>query len=130
MPSEEPRPERCEFTDLITTQCAHCIQQARTPGRTEPGPAAAAPARPATAALPRPRTPPARPCICLACGGTITPDQPSISIPIARGTTRRRHARDQDCRHALAQPPGGNSALIGTYTELPAARIIHPRPPR
>jgi hypothetical protein len=119
-----PGEARCGLTDLITTQCAHCTGRtgdgrAVPPGRREAPPPARGTRRPAV------------PHICLSCGGSISPGQAEERVPVTRGrrkgTAQYRHVRLQDCRAALAQPPGGNAALIGCYQELAAVRVVSPR---
>jgi len=115
---------RCDLTDLIAAQCAHCT------GRTGDG-RTARPARQDAPPPPRGSRRPAAPRICLSCGGAIGPGQAVEPVPITRGpwkgSTRHRHARLEDCRAALARPPGGNAALIGRYRELAPVRVVGPR---
>jgi hypothetical protein len=120
-----PGEARCDLTDLIAAQCAHCT------GRTGDG-RTARPARQDASPPPPSRggRRPAAPSICLSCGGTISPGQPEELVPITRGpqkgNARHRHTRLEDCRAALARPPGGNAALIGRYQELAPFRVVSP----
>jgi hypothetical protein len=119
-----PGEARCDFTGLITTQCAHCTgrtgdRRTAPPGRRDVRPPARGSRRPAA------------PHICLSCGGSISPGQAEEPVPITRGPckgeARYRHTRLEDCRAALARPPGGNAALIGRYRELAPVRVVSPR---
>jgi hypothetical protein len=123
--TSRPGQARCDLTELIVTQCAHCTGRTgdgRTapPGRKDPSPPSP------------PRSPgPGAPRICLSCGGGIIPGQAVERIAITRGrckgSARYRHTRLEDCRAALAMPPGGNAALIGCYQELASVRVVSPR---
>jgi len=116
------REVRCDFTDLIVAQCAHCT------GRT-------AKDHPSRHGREEASCPPQgghdAPHTCLSCGGSISPGQPEERVPIAKGpskgSARYRHTRLQDCQAALAQPPGGNTALIGRYRELAPVRLVSSR---
>jgi hypothetical protein len=117
----QPGETRCDFTDLLTSQCAHCT------GRTGDRPTAP-PARHDTPPPSRGSRRPTGPHICLSCGGGIISGQAEEPVPITRGprrgSARYRHTRLEDCRAALDRPPGGNTALIGRYQELPSVRVV------
>ena len=119
----QPGETRCDFTDLLTTQCAHCT------GRT--GDRHTAPPGRQNVLPPQRGNRRHAPHICLSCGGSISPGQAEEAVPTTRGprkgNARYRHTRLEDCRAALDRAPGGNTALIGRYQELAPVRVVRPR---
>jgi hypothetical protein len=137
----QPSTTRCDFTDLIVTQCAHCLSRAldslTANGHvaTAPEPKDAqdrgkAPPDAREAPSPRGRRRTGTVHVCLSCGGSITGDQAEERVPgrgSHKGSARYRHTLPEDCQAALRRPPGGNLALIGRYRELPDLRVVTAR---
>jgi hypothetical protein len=121
-----PGEARCDLSDLLVSQCAHCTgRTGDSGGRTPP------PEQQDDAPSPAPGR--RRPAVhvCLSCGGKIARGQPEETVPAARspepGDASHRHTRVEDCQAALARPPGGNAALIGRYRELAPVRVVRTR---
>jgi hypothetical protein len=133
----QPSVIRCDFTDLIVSQCEHCVSRtadstaAAAQPQDTPGDQSAAAAQPQDTPQPRGRRNPGAVHVCLSCGGSITAGQDEERVPTARGpykgSARYRHTRSEDCQAALRQPPGGNVALIGRYRELAPLRVVSAR---
>lgn len=119
-----PGEARCDLSDLLVSQCAHCTgRTGDSGGRTPPPEHPDEAPFPASPARRRPAV-----HICLSCGGKIARGQPEETVPAARspepGDAGYRHIRVEDCQAALARPPGGNAALIGRYRELAPVRVV------